>query len=304
MFLRLFSVVLTLTLFFISPLSGYEIALTAIFRDEARFLKEWIEYHRLIGVEHFYLTNHKSVDHFQEVLDPYIQMGLVELRHETKDTASGSSNKTRIAARRITKDWNNIQITAYQWALEKAKQETKWLVAIDTDEFLVPKNGETLKGILKDFQNEAAVAINWQMFGTSHVERIPDEKLLIETLLLRAPRNIIENTIFKPIVQPKMVAQFFNPHQCVFSGLYRTVDMAGHPVKVGENVTNKVEVDRIQLNHYWSRDLEFYHTVKLGRAPKMGQIHKDLQKKLDLFNTEPDDSIIPFIPELKEVMGN
>ncbi len=296
MFLRLFSVILFLT----CSLSSYEIALTAIFRDEARFLKEWIEYHRLIGIEHFYLTNHKSVDHFQEVLDPYIEMGLVELRHETRDTASGSSNRKKpLKKARIPVQWNNIQITAYQWALEKAKQETKWLVAIDTDEFLVPKNGETLKGILKDFQHEAAVAINWQMFGTSHVEKIPEGKLLIETLLLRAPRNIIENTVFKPIIQPKMVAQFFNPHQCVFSGLYRTVDMAGHPVKVGENVTNKVEVDRIQLNHYWSRDLEFYNTVKLARAPKMGQMHKDLQKRLDLFNTEPDDSIIPFIQALK-----
>ena len=300
MFLRLFSI----CLLFISSLSCYEIALTAIFRDEARFLKEWIEYHRLIGVEHFYLTNHKSVDHFQEVLDPYIEMGLVELRHETKDTADGSSKRKKpLKKTRIPVQWNNIQITAYQWALEKAQQETKWLVAIDIDEFLVPKNGETLNGILKGFQHEAAVAINWQMFGTSDVEKIPEGKLMIETLLLRAPRNIIENTIFKPIVQPKMVAQFFNPHQCVFSGPYRTVDMAGHPVKVGENVTNKVEIDRIQLNHYWSRDLEFYHTIKLSRSPKMGQMNKDLQKRLDLFNTEPDDSIVPFIPALKENMG-
>lgn len=31
----------------------YYLAAAAIFQDEAPYLKEWIEYHKLIGVEHF-----------------------------------------------------------------------------------------------------------------------------------------------------------------------------------------------------------------------------------------------------------
>lgn len=30
------------------------LAVCAIFRDEAPYLAEWIEFHRLVGVEHFY----------------------------------------------------------------------------------------------------------------------------------------------------------------------------------------------------------------------------------------------------------
>ena len=33
----------------------YDLAVAAIFKDEARYLKEWLDYHLLAGVEHFYL---------------------------------------------------------------------------------------------------------------------------------------------------------------------------------------------------------------------------------------------------------
>jgi hypothetical protein len=62
----------------------YDLAICAIFQDEAPYLKEWIEFHRLVGVEHFYLYNHRSRDHYQEVLKPYILSGLVELIDKTK----------------------------------------------------------------------------------------------------------------------------------------------------------------------------------------------------------------------------
>ena len=32
----------------------YTVAVCAIFKNESVFLKEWLEYHLLIGVEHFY----------------------------------------------------------------------------------------------------------------------------------------------------------------------------------------------------------------------------------------------------------
>ena len=35
----------------------YKLSICAIFKNEANYLKEWIEYHRMVGVEHFYLYN-------------------------------------------------------------------------------------------------------------------------------------------------------------------------------------------------------------------------------------------------------
>ena len=36
----------------------YYLVLVALFRDEARFLKEWIEFYKLMGGKNFYLFNH------------------------------------------------------------------------------------------------------------------------------------------------------------------------------------------------------------------------------------------------------
>ena len=50
----------------------YTVAVCAIFKNESVFLKEWLEYHLLIGVEHFYLYNNFSEDNYQDILAPYL----------------------------------------------------------------------------------------------------------------------------------------------------------------------------------------------------------------------------------------
>ena len=38
----------------------YKVSLCTIFKNEAPYLKEWIEFNHLIGVEHFFLYNNNS----------------------------------------------------------------------------------------------------------------------------------------------------------------------------------------------------------------------------------------------------
>ena len=54
----------------------YDLAVVAIFKDEGKYLKEWLDYHLLAGVEHFYLYNNDSSDDYQEVLAPYVKANL------------------------------------------------------------------------------------------------------------------------------------------------------------------------------------------------------------------------------------
>ena len=57
----------------------YRLSLCLIFKNEAPFLKEWIDYHTIVGVDHFYLYNNNSDDNYKEVLEPYIRQGIVTL---------------------------------------------------------------------------------------------------------------------------------------------------------------------------------------------------------------------------------
>ena len=57
------------------------LAIGMIYRNEAPYLAEWLEFHRLVGVERFYLYDNESEDDHLEVLAPYIEEGIVEV-HE------------------------------------------------------------------------------------------------------------------------------------------------------------------------------------------------------------------------------
>src|SRR6476646_7565853 len=113
----------------------YELSICAIFQGEAAYLKVWIEFHRLMGVEHFYLYNHRSQDHYKEVLKPYIAAGLVELIDKPK------------VANRI-KVFNRLQCKCYTECLRQARGICKWVAFIDIDEYLFPVCAGDLPAVL------------------------------------------------------------------------------------------------------------------------------------------------------------
>ena len=62
-----------------------KLALISSFRDEAKWLPEWIEFHLMMGVDKFYLREHMSTDG-EEILHPYIEKGIVEYTHDSVET--------------------------------------------------------------------------------------------------------------------------------------------------------------------------------------------------------------------------
>ncbi len=96
----------------------YDLAVVAIFKDEAPYLKEWLDYHLLAGVEHFYLYNNDSSDDCKKILAPYVEKNLV--------TLTDFPGKM-------------MQYPAYEDAIEKFRFECRYMAFIDLDEFIFPK---------------------------------------------------------------------------------------------------------------------------------------------------------------------
>ncbi len=125
----------------------YKVSICAIFKNEALYLREWIEYHKIVGVEHFYLYNNNSEDDYQTVLAPYIADGSVTLTQWSQ---------------------NQAQMQCYHDGIERFKGETEWLTFVDIDEFIVPNTTDNIYDFLKPFQKKRPVVIAyWKMFGTS-----------------------------------------------------------------------------------------------------------------------------------------
>jgi hypothetical protein len=49
----------------------------AIFKNETTNLKEWIDHYIWQGASHIYLCDHESTDNPLEILQPYIEKGVV-----------------------------------------------------------------------------------------------------------------------------------------------------------------------------------------------------------------------------------
>jgi hypothetical protein len=56
-------------------------SMCCIIKNEGRYLREWIEYSMLVGVERFFLYDHASSDDTRAVLAPYVQSGTVVLHN-------------------------------------------------------------------------------------------------------------------------------------------------------------------------------------------------------------------------------
>lgn len=271
-----------------------KLALCCIFQDEGNYLKEWIEYHSLVGVSHFYLYNNCSTDHYKQVLAPYIAKGIVELFDVPFNT-----NDIRDAA----KTHNFVQVCCYNHALKLAKGKNRWLAIIDSDEFICPVKEDNLLSVLKKYAYAPGLVVYWQIYGTSNVWKLNPNELLLEKLTWKAPVNYPANILVKSIVNPKY-ATCKNPHTCRYS-YNRFAVTPLHKRFTHTKNSNSICVDEIRINHYTYRTLSYYYNVKRPRRLRWGTNYPpDMEHSLfEQTNSVYDPVMERFIPRLKKRMG-
>lgn len=275
--------------FFILPsiLLGYdyELAVCTIFKDNAPYLKEWIEYHHMLGVEHFYLYDNSSTDNPHQVLKPYIKKGLVTLI-EWPNRKEKKWGKIQMAWVRTT------QMTAYSNACQCTKGIARWLAIIDTDEFIVPVEHKSITSFLKQHEDAPGIYLYWQVYGTSHIYDVPQGELMIELLTLKCPTKHHINGHTKIILQPERFSHFTgSPHYCTFK-------------KAAEPYIAPIAEARI--NHYINRTEKFFYEGKIKAKETMDNntwSQDDIQRWSQLGNNVEDKTIFEFIPELKARLG-
>lgn len=273
----------------------YDLVICALFRNEELYMKEWIEYHQLVGVQHFYLYDNGSTDRSLEILQPYIEAKLVDVFPWPVETSNQWDNHDR------------LQLPVYQDALAIVKHTAKWAAFIDIDEFIFPVKKDNLLDVLKKYSQYGGLIANWQMYGTSNRDNLNPGELLIEALIWKAPTNSEHNRFVKSIVQPRKVASITDPHSFHFvNGIY-AVNSNGEPAIPGEGIQNSIVVDTIRVNHYWHGTRNWFYTRKVPLKVKWGWFPNPpsedyLNNMMALYNIEKDETITRFAPALREAM--
>ena len=164
-----------------------------MFQNEVRYLDEWLAFCLLNGVQHVLLYDHFSTDNPRELLQPWIDAGIVELIDWPVPWSDGAQGK------------------AYVDALHRLRQRSRWAAFIDIDEFLFSPTGRSVAEVLTRYEEHAGVIVNWQCYGTSGHETRPPG-LVIENYTRRAMRFWARNRRVKTIVNPSLAIEPQSPH--------------------------------------------------------------------------------------------
>lgn len=237
----------------------YYLTICAIAKNEGQYFKEWIEWHNNLGVEKFYIYDNESTDNTKEVLEPYINSGLVEY---------------------IYFPGKRQQLLAYDDCLEKHRLDARWIAVIDLDEFIVPQKDATIPEFLRKFESYPAVEINWLIYGSGGAREIAEGNVMDRFKYHSLP-NHISNRHVKSIVNPRRVFCFIGCHEVArMSG--RTVDSHGEIIK--KNFRDREpQQDVIRINHYAVKSYEeFLNKRSRGRARTLKQRNLEYFNQYDL----------------------
>jgi hypothetical protein len=267
-----------------APARRAYLSICAIYRDEADYLAEWIAFHRLVGVERFFLYNNNSVDAHADVLESFISDGIVTVH-----------------------DWPQFpgQTGAYEHCLRNHGHETRWMAFIDLDEFLFSPTYAPLPAVLVDYETYPAVVVHWATFGTSG-HRTKQPGLVIETYVRRAREEDGVNLFFKSIVDPaRTIAPLGdNPHVFSYTAGY-AVDEDTRPVPRGAGGVLPVCFSRLRLNHYLTKSEEQWREKLAKPLACNGEPRKNsfvAKWQVDL-NEVVDETITAYVPALTEMLA-
>lgn len=258
------------------------LSVCAIAKNETPYLEEWVNFHRVVGVEHFYIFDNESDIPVKNTLSKYVESGLITV---------------------INYPGKSMQMPSYTHCLNVYGKDNKWIAFIDCDEFLVPKEKDSVPEVLSDYEKFGGLNVSWRIFGSSGHKTKPNG-LMIENYTMAMPRDHYENTHTKAIVQTdKALRAGTNPHYCVFKPGYYSVSEDLKPVP---NAWTPHCANKLQLNHYFLKSQEEFK-IKIQRhradaAHLEGRKLEDFEK-FDNLCKEKDECALRFLDKTKSLMA-
>jgi tetratricopeptide (TPR) repeat protein len=268
----------------------YTACICAIVKDESPYLLEWIAYHRIIGIDHFFIYDNESEDGSQELLKQLDKAGVITYLN-WPDASDG-----------------NTQQNAYSDCAKRARDITEWIAFIDADEFILPHKHQNLKAFLEDYSDVDAIAINWKIFGSSE-KRYREAGLLMERFTKCSEKDFNANGHIKTIVKKITDLKYIGIHACVFHShknkKYIYPDRVDVPKTKFTGKGKYIDHSIIQINHYYSKSFEEFNFKRVrGRPTVKRDDPRILGKDIIAFqmhdrNLTEDVKILPFVEPTK-----
>jgi Glycosyltransferase family 92 len=258
------------------------IAVCAIFKDEAPYLLEWLAFHALIGVDHFFLYDNGSSDGGGELI-----------------RRSGFAGSVTLL------DWADRpgQLSAYNhFRVNHARQFT-WAGFIDIDEYIMPVDGDSIRDILlrSVYQPYAAILLQWLVFGPSGHDHRP-EGLVIENYTRRLPQTDGACCHVKTLVRTEhLLGMDYTPHAAECSGPQCNT----RAEKVLPYAIQPTEChDVMVINHYFTKSREDWEFKRRrGRGDSLEPYQERVFSDVADVAVIEDTRAVRFVPRLRALLG-
>ena len=212
----------------------YDLGVVSIMKNAAPYVEEWLNYHLLAGADHFFIYDNESEDNFKEILQPYIDAGLVTY---------------------IFYPGNRPLMAAYNDAIDNFKFECRYMTFVDDDEFILPRENVSITEVADDFLVDnpdcASLEFPWVFYGSSGQDKADYSRGVLERFKRRASQ---ESKSVKSILNPRRVDYMWSPHFAIFQKGYEHINQSALDKL---NVPFKI-ADKIVMNHYHTKSWEEY----------------------------------------------
>ena len=275
----------------------HEIAVACMFRNGSFYLREFIEYYKLIGITKFYLGDNMSTDASMEILRPYILSGDVEIE-QIEDMIGDKGN-----------DYfeQKIHVPFYARCIAKSIGSVKWLACIDIDEFIVPVQKFTLLEALIPYEAYAGIMLYWVNYGSSGLQKVPVDRLFLEVLTKRM--DLTKGDVLgKLIIRPERVHGFGNDPHVVYSIMPYEVVSENFVTNAPVYLSIHPPVDILRINHYNVGDISHFYREKQPFYTKyIALMHGLSSERIDqllnrifAYNDVTDFIMERYIPQLRQ----
>lgn len=254
----------------------YFLSICAIVRNEAPYIAEWIEFHKLQGVEHFYIYHNSRASKGNlgmEDLETYY--ALVPYIEDITFTV-----------------WPDFpgQFTAYNDCLRYHGHESEWIAFIDVDEFLWCPCGYkyqtalSVSSMLYGRFNDPTIAVvapHWVLFGSNGEKEKTDG--LVTQRFIRRQTDV--NPHCKSIVRPELVGSVGkNPHtfrvkpESNGALVSRIVDERGNTLPEEYAVLPDGSADILRINHYHTKSYAEYCSRRAYPTPDKAFLNTNIEE--------------------------
>ncbi len=261
------------------------LGLVLIEKNEGRYLPEWIEYHKAVGISRFFIYDNGSTDNTRQVLQQYIDEGIV-----TYSWCPGEA----------------LQYPAYADALDRFRYEVKYMGFIDTDEFILPVKGDNVPVLVEELFNKhkdaGGIVVSWRIFGSEG--RIKDDgKPVIGTFFHRAENSFWQHQHIKSICNPRITVTPLGPHHFEYLPGYYAFNERGTKIDGPYDLSGEdQDCAMLQINHYYVKSREYYYKVKMKRgfADFTGSTYEDTYFDINDRNEIEDSRMLRFLPIVRQ----